>query len=644
MNMTTPRLPLVGNDTMPATPPVLTALAVAGRKAIRANHRKGRPAVAAIAGLIDTWSEVSPVRRRDLRTAVGILGRAAGQDLAAIVFTQQNVRRILAGTTPAACGVSEVTFKAYRGWIGHVLKRLGLMAERRGAAGAVMPAWALLLAAMVDDKGWIRLRAFIRFCSDRSIGPEAVDAALLAGYLAHLLGSGIRGTARDTVRRVAKAWNLASETVPGWPAVTLAAPAAETRQYSFDFSAYPASLQTDVTAFQERLASSDGDDLYGPDDDDDQGPCLSLRPATVKTRMDAVRMLLAAAVHSGVPIETVTSLSVLTARANAKAILDWHWKRAGSRVTDQTGVLSDTLRVIAKYHVRLPAGSMEKLLPVLRKAKPPKRKTMTDKNMRVLRQLEDPTRRAQILHLPRQMMRLAERLRAGWTDALDVEHPPRPGEAARIAGLAAAIEIELQCPIRLENLDRLQLGVHLQNNRSHGERCTHVVIPAEATKNRVPLEWTLQNDAAEVLEQYVRAFRPLLPHADTDWLFPSKVRGTSPRGKGGLSKAITREIHTLVGVRMTVHQFRAFAGALILEDNPHALEDLRLILGHTGIETAMIYYKAWAPKEAVARWNALIATKRRETKLVANAAFARSMGPLSIGGGRRQRAMRGGAS
>lgn len=52
---------------------------------------------------------------------------------------------------------------------------------------------------------------------------------------------------------------------------------------------------------------------------------------------------------------------------------------------------------------------------------------------------------------------------------------------------------------------------------------------------------------------------------------------------------------------MSTHQFRALADAFILGANPHAIEDLRLVLGHTTFDTSMRFYASSAPKGAVAR-------------------------------------------
>ena len=245
--MTPPRAAAKASDDATITAP-LSALAIAGRKATRACKRTGKPGLPAIPGVIDTWVDVTPSRRRDLRTAISMLERAAGKDLAAIPFTAEAVRTILAATTPAACGLSDATFKAYRGWIAYVLKRLDLMQERRGAVD-LMPAWASLVGIMTDDKAWIRLRAFARHCSATGVTPGDVDDATLAAYFDHLREGDIRGTARDTVRRVARAWNQAAEAVAGWPQTNLSPPVSEPRQYSLPFSSYPASAQADVDAF-----------------------------------------------------------------------------------------------------------------------------------------------------------------------------------------------------------------------------------------------------------------------------------------------------------------------------------------------------------------------------------------------------------
>lgn len=616
MNMMTPGRMVPATAVASTGPNGLTALAVAGLRAVR---RKGaeRPA---IPGIIDGWTDLGPARRRDLKTAVGLLARASSKDLAQIPFTARSVREILARTTPAAVRLGDSSFTAYRGHLRYVLRRLDLLAERRRAGGELLPAWAPLVAALTDKIAWLRLKAFVGFCSDRGLDPMAVDDAVFADYLAHLQSADVRGSAREAVRRVAKGWNHAAETVPGWPATRLTAPAAEPRQYSLAFEAYPASLQADIAAFEARLTRNSGE---APFEEDRDGPDEPLRPASVRTRMDSLRLALAALVHSGTPPEGILDLAMVVEVGNLKRILNWHFLRAGKRKGAQLGIISDTLRVVAKHHARLEGHALRKALNLLRQAKPKRQARMTERNMRLLAELEDPTRRAAILHLPRHLMMIAERQRTGWIDERGREHTPHLLEAARTAALAVAIEIELHCPIRIENLSHLRLGHDLVKLDSRSRGYTHVRIAAEAVKNDVPIEWALDADTSAVLEAFIRHYRPLLPNAGSDWLFPSKAHLDQPRHKGGLGNAISLAIHRSVGVRMSTHQFRALAGAFILGANPHAIEDLRLVLGHTTFDTSMRFYASWAPKGAIARLTEVLTTERRRTRLIADAAFAK---------------------
>jgi integrase len=629
VNKTSPAFratPCVDNSSRTgAIQPPLTALAVAGRKEIRACKRTSKPGSPAIAGVIDTWVDLTPSRRRDLRTAVSMLGRAAGKDLAAIPFTAEEVRAILAATTPAACGLSDATFKGYRGWIAYVLKRLGLMQERH-TAGDLQPTWASLVRAMTDDKAWIRLRAFLRYCSARGIEPGDVDDTVLAGYLDHLRQADIRGTARDTVRRVARAWNKASETMPGWPAQRLAPPPAEPRQYSLPFSSYPASLQAEIKVLCARLSGSNGNGLFQGD-----GPRRKLRPRSVETRMVALRLALAGLVHSGVPPERITSLAMLLVRENLQALLNWHYVRGGETVGAHLGAIGATLAIVARYHVKLPPERLAEVLEDLREVRPPKQRFMTAKNERRLRQFDDPQNLAALLHLPNILFAEAERIRDGTPDIPGGEgRPPRPRDAAWLAAVALAIEIELCCPLRLANLASLRVGLHLLRLDRDGRRITHIMIegdPAEGqgTKNHDPIRWPVSAELSVAFDRYLTGFRPVAgPGAASDWLFPHRDRADIHRGQGGLANAIVAAVHRHAGVRINVHLFRAFCGSLVLEETPEAIGDLQTLLGHRTLEVSMTFYRSRKTEGTAQRLAGIVERRRNETRHLVHGKRART--------------------
>jgi integrase len=497
-----------------------------------------------------------------------------------------------------------------------VLKRLGLMQERRRSAADLLPAWEPLIAAITDDKGWIRVRAFVRHCCALGIAPDDVDDGVLASYFEHLRQSDIRGTSRETIRRVASAWNKAVETVPGWPPRRLSPPASEPRQYALPFDSYPPSLQADVEAFRARLSGANRKGLFQND-----GLRRPLRPRSVKTRMESLNLAIAGLVHSGFPIDRVTSLAVLVERDNLQALLNWHHARSGEKVGAHLGIIGATLAVLARHHVKLPPDQLGPVLEDLKEVRPPKQRFMTAKNERRLRQFDDVGNLAALLHLPNVLFAEAARLRDGTPVEPEGEpRTPRPREAAWLAAVALAIEIEFCCPLRLSNLASLRLGRHLVRLGRDGTTITHIMIEGDptdgpGTKNHDPIRWPVSPALARALDRYLQEFRPYAGKgAGSDWIFPHRDRVDIHRDQGGFATAIVDAIHRHAGLQVNVHLFRAFCGSLVLEDTPEAIGDLQMLLGHRTMEVSLIFYRSRKTDRAAERLAQIIERRRKETR------------------------------
>jgi integrase len=133
-------------------------------------------------------------------------------------------------------------------------------------------------------------------------------------------------------------------------------------------------------------------------------------------------------------------------------------------------------------------------------------------------------------------------------------------------------------------------------------------------KNKVPIDWPLLLESAKVVHHYVDRYRDILDPASGAYIFPAARGRDGSRNPGTFARDIKRAIAEYVGVTMNVHLFRGFAAKILLEDNPGALEDLRRILGHRGLNTILAHYAALAPAAAARRYDALIEKSREDSK------------------------------
>ena len=247
-----------------------------------------------------------------------------------------------------------------------------------------------------------------------------------------------------------------------------------------------------------------------------------LRVATITKHIRVVRMAVAALPATGTPMSEINSLAVLVQPDAASRILDWHWLRAGSQVSANTGHIAATLCVLAE-HVGLPPSSMAEIRAIARKAKPKKRSRMTEKNERRLAQLNEEVAFAKTMHLGEHLMRLARAAKARG-DTLS---------AAWLASTATAVTILLRCPLRMETLHALRLGSKLTTLGNGKGIYSHLLVKGHRTENNQPVRWRLHAATIRVLKEFLDDFRPLLPTSSGPFLFPGRDHPDQSRAPGG---------------------------------------------------------------------------------------------------------------
>jgi integrase len=380
-----------------------------------------------------------------------------------------------------------------------------------------------------------------------------------------------------------RAWQRAILAVEGWPQIAVSVPDRR-RQWVSKWDQFQESLYRDCEAWLDRLA---GRDLL------EEVPFRPARPATLAHREWQIRAFASAVMRTGRDPATLTCLADLVEMETFKIGLRFFLDRDGGPTT-AIADLAGVLKTIARHHVCAEPDHLSRMAGIIRRLAPG-RVGLTETNRTRLRPFDDRGNIGALLGLPSELMRQARRHR-------------NPRRGAVRAQLAAAIEILLMAPVRMGNLAKLDIEQDLV--RPGRGRALHIVIGAEKVKNREPLEHPLPPGSIDLVERYIREFRPHLTSAGNTALFPGIGAGSKNQAFFGTQISRTIRVHT--GLRIHPHLFRHITAKLFLDANPGNYEVVRRTLGHRSIDTTNAFYTGLETAAAVRHFDETILRLRRE--------------------------------
>jgi hypothetical protein len=517
--------------------------------------------------IIAAADELPAQTRRHWATSLRQIAKALGKPPEVIPARYNAVRPHLAQLHPVPAGLTAKTLQNHRS---NVKSALLWLAREKGIpehGAPLTPAWEELRAEISDRAARHRLSSLMRYCSANNIAPVDVDEAIVDRLIGYRSQIGRR--ADDAFRRLsARAWNSNVGKIKGWPSRRLVEPPVKAT-VEVPYEQFPEGFRLDVERYLQGLTcvrrSRTGQRIR------------PLKPSTIKTRRAELAVAARMAVKTGVPIDALTSLSALLAPEVAEKVLDAYWRRNGETPKMFTIDLAWRFVGIARETKCLDDAACERLDQMRRDLDDHRIGGLTDKNIALIRQVLTPGVWSRVVKLPLELMATARS-----------QQSHAPMMAAVTAQLAVAIAILTAAPVRLANLTAIKLGFNLI--KPDGPDSKHwLVFPDYDVKNRVKLEYPLEQYLTELIDEYVFGFRPtLLRGRNEDWLFPG--RRESAKGKSSLSVQITKRIFKATGLRMTVHQFRHAAGALILQRRPGEYELVRRLLGHRSVKTTINAY------------------------------------------------------
>jgi integrase len=496
-----------------------------------------------IAKALDKPPELIPARWTSVRFPVSRLGHAA------------------LGVTPKTLANHKSNLRSALLWF-----RNEQEVPVRGAP--LSPEWQTL-SRSIDQRGpRARLYGLMRYCSARQISPESVTEEVLDGYMRYRAETTALNANAAARRSIVRVWNAYAGAVAGWPRQQLAEPPVE-KASGPSWEDFPAGLRSDIEQYLSSLGksrrSASGKRI---------APC---KASTIKTRRAELVATIKKAVSLGTPLEGLAGLPALLHPDVSLDVLNAYWEGDGEEPSTFTIDLGWKLHSIAREIGCLEAADLARLDDARADLERYRRKGLTDKNLSLVRQVLTEGIWRDVINLPAALMKRARELQE-----------QAPVKAALRAQLAVAIAVLSVAPVRLKNLASIRLEENLIKPRGPNDPYW-LVFPDHDVKNHVRLEFPLDRQLTELIDEYVHQHRPVLLRGSNEpWLFPGESRGFKTANM--FSTQIAEEIEKTVGISMTVHQFRHAAAAIFLKHRPGEYEVVRRLLGHRNTQTTTGFY------------------------------------------------------
>ena len=319
-----------------------------------------------------------------------------------------------------------------------------------------------------------------------------------------------------------------------------------------------------------------------------------LSEVTIVDRRNKLRQLATRLVETGRSPNSIKSLSDLVEPDSARLILEGLWKDMGRAPNAHASNLARLMAIVAQHWAFRPPEAVGRIKAAESKLRPPKQ-GMTDGNRTKLRALMDEATLRSLVNLPFTALKEIDPERPTVSDAVLVQS-------------ALAVAILLLAPMREKNLASLDLDRHLHRV---SEDVAYVVIPAHEVKNERDLEYPLRPRTLELLDLYLKTYRPLLlKGVNSAKLFVS----WSGRQKAlaALGAQIAKFIREWLGLNVNAHLFRHLAGYMFLRQHPGEYEPVRQLLGHRSLATTIAFYTGLEHADSFRRYDEVLDGYREE--------------------------------
>lgn len=523
---------------------------------------------AAAIALIGASQELPEQTRRHWTCSMRGIAKALDRPVETIPARYSAIRTALGQLHHAPLGVTPKTLMNHKANTKAALRWLSQEKDVPEYGARLTAEWEELRGKVEHNVDRMRLSPLMRYCSANRIAPDAVDETVVDAFIEYRARSTARPVNAAARRLLARAWNANVGIIEKWPRHRLIEPPVQTSGRP-EWSEFPEGLRKDVERYLQGLKQ--------PRRSRSGQRIRPLKQSTIENRRNELTIAARTAVRHGVSIDSLTSLGALLAPEVARKILDAFWEKNGEIPKTFTIDLGMRFLSIARETGCVDGPGCEELAEMWTALGAHRRTGLSDKNLDLIRKVQTDGVWDRVVNLAPKLMTTARS---------QFDHAPN--RAAVTAQIAVAIAILTVAPVRLINLTSIRLDHNLIKPGGPDSNY-RLVFPYYDVKNRVRLEYPLSSEVTQLIDDYVHGMRPaLLRGRNEDWLFPGQRGGA--KQKVAFSGQITQRIQKATGLRITVHQFRHAAGAIILKHRPGDYQLVRLLLGHRSIETTLKSY------------------------------------------------------
>jgi integrase len=517
---------------------------------------------------------ISPVRRRDQRSAIRRVGHLLGQELNQIPLDLPTIGRRLAVCIPAAAGLTDKTFANIKSAFLSAVKASAIKPVLTSAKTPLGDNWHKLISELSSKRMHLGLSRLARWCSANGIEPTKLTDAVMADFIQAVREGTLHRKPNSLYRNVTKIWNEAVQHAHGGSLQRLSVPSFRKAARRLDCSLLPQSFRDDLDAY---ASWSGGGDPFAAD-----ARSRLLAPLTIQLQSNHVHAALTALVESGTSPSAITSLRDLVGLEHFKSILRRRHEMAEGRENVFNHDLARTLVEIARLWVKVDDGTRVELKRLASKVPTPL-PGLTKKNKARLRQFDDPATLLRLVELPTLL----------WAE---VKRDKQPSMRTVIKAQAAlAIAIPTWMPVRPKNVSALKFDEHIFIHEGYGAISSLELSPGEV-KNRIEVAFDIPPHITKMLIEYRNRLVPNVIGKRPDKLF-IKADGTA-KSQWAVAWLIRKVLKRRAGIELSGHQFRHLAAKVVLDPEPGAFETVRQLLGHRSLRMAAQAYAGVSSRRA----------------------------------------------